>query len=168
MALEAPEPVPAGTQPSSPSEDKRAGLLFNVNLVFLSQVVIYGLAFLLRVVLARGLGDDGLGTYSLFFNAVLVAGGIANLGVGLGNVYFLNKRDYSYQELLSGSMSVLAASLLLTWLFLIAYGVVVDTELFVSGRSYWLYGLGLPAVVGYVLLTSFLQGSSRFPALRSE
>ncbi len=36
------------------------GFLFNVNLVFLSQVAIYGLAFVLRVILARGLGDDGL------------------------------------------------------------------------------------------------------------
>ena len=50
----------------------RRGFLFNVNLVFLSQIAIYGFAFGLRVVLARGLGDDGLGTYSLFFVAILV------------------------------------------------------------------------------------------------
>src|SRR3989304_5127997 len=83
---------------------------FNVNVVFLSQIAIYGLAFGLRVVLARGLGDEGLGTYSLFFVAVLVAGGIANLGVGLGNIYFLNKRTYSYGVLLSGSLFVLIAA----------------------------------------------------------
>ena len=65
----------------------RGGFLFNVNLVFLSQIAIYGFAFGLRVVLARGLGDDGLGTYALFFVAILVAGGVANLGVGLGNIY---------------------------------------------------------------------------------
>jgi len=145
--------------------DERTGLLFSVNLVFLSQIAIYGLAFGLRVVLARGLGDDGLGTYSLFFVAVLVAGGIANLGVGLGNIYFMNKGTYSYSELLSGSLFVLGASSAIAWLFLIAYAVVVETELFVSGGSYWLYCAALPAVVGYVLLTSFLLGSSRFPAL---
>jgi O-antigen/teichoic acid export membrane protein len=143
----------------------RASFLFNVNLVFLSQVLIYGLAFLLRVVLARGLGDAGLGTYSLFFVAVLVAGGVANLGVGLGNIYFLNKRAYSYRLLLSGSLFVLVATTIVGWAFLLAYGLTVGTELFVSGTAFWLYGAALPAVVGYVLMTSFLHGSSRFVAL---
>jgi O-antigen/teichoic acid export membrane protein len=165
VTLESPDPVPAGPELAPSGADQRTGLLFNVNLVFLSQIVIYGLAFGLRVVLARGLGDDGLGTYSLFFNAVLVAGGILNLGVGLGNIYFLNKGQYSYQTLLSGSLFVLAVSSLVTWVFLLAYGAIVGTDLFVSGSSYWLYGVALPAVVGYVLLTSFLHGSSRFPAL---
>jgi len=165
LSLESPDPIPAGPQVPPSAADERTGLLFSVNLVFLSQIAIYGLAFGLRVVLARGLGDDGLGTYSLFFVAVLVAGGIANLGVGLGNIYFLNKGEHSYEELLSASLFVFAASSVATWVFLIAYGVLIDTDLFVSGRSFWLYGAALPAVVGYVLLTSFLHGSSRFPAL---
>ena len=41
----------------------------------------------------------------------------------------------------------------------------IEPELFVSGRSYWLYVAALPAVVAYVILTSFLHGASRFPAL---
>ena len=83
----------------APTAGDRADFLVSVNIVFLSQIAIYGLAFALRVVLAQGLGDSGLGTYSLFFVAVLVAGGVANLGVGLGNIYFLNKGAYSYQTL---------------------------------------------------------------------
>ncbi len=154
----------SGTTVESKINDRTA-LLFNVNLVFLSQIAIYGLAFALRVVLARGLGDDGLGTYSLFFVAVLVAGGVANLGVGLGNIYFLNKGTYSYAALLSGSLFVLAVSSVIAWVFLLAYSAIIGPELFVSGRSYWLYAAALPAVVGYVLLTSFLHGASRFPAL---
>lgn len=145
--------------------EARRGLLFNVNVVFVAQIAIYGLAFCLRVVLARGLGDEGLGTYSLFFVAVLVAGGIANLGVGLGNIYFLNKGDYAHDELLSGSIFVLGASSLAAWTFLLMYAIILEPDLFVSGRSYWLYAAALPSVVGYVLLTSFLHGSSRFGAL---
>jgi O-antigen/teichoic acid export membrane protein len=141
------------------------GLLFSVNLVFLSQIAIYGLAFALRVVLARGLGDDGLGTYSLFFNAVLIAGGIMNLGIGLGNVYFLNKGMHTREVLLANSLFIIAASSGLTWLFLLAYGLIAETDLFVSGDSYWLYGMALPAVIAYVILTSFLHGASRFLAL---
>jgi O-antigen/teichoic acid export membrane protein len=146
-----------------PGEDR--GLLFNVNLVFLSQVAIYGFAFGLRVVLARGLGDSGLGTYSLFFIFILVAGGIANLGVGLGNIYFLNKRTFTYRVLLSNSLAVLAWATIVGWLFLFAWAAAFGPELFVSGDAYWLYGLALPAVVAYSLLTSFLHGESRFVSL---
>lgn len=154
-----------GAPASPPGSPGLSGILFNVNVVFFSQIAIYGLAFALRVVLARGLGDDGLGTYSLFFNAVLVAGGIANLGVGLGNIYFLNKGTYSFATLLSNSLFVLGASSVLGWLFLVAYALIIEPELFVGGGSYWLYAAALPAVVAYVILTSFLHGESRFFAL---
>src|SRR3990170_3150249 len=100
----------------------RGGFLFNVNLVFLSQIAIYGFAFGIRIVLARGLGDDGLGTYSLFFLAVIVAGGVVNLGVGLGNIFFLNKGTHSYRVLLASTMFVLAVTSVLTWILVAAYG----------------------------------------------
>lgn len=150
-------------QPQLPA--RGGGFLFNVNVVFISQIAIYGLAFLLRVVLAQGLGDSGLGTYSLFFIAVLVSGGIANLGVGLGNIYFLNKGTYSYGTLLSGSMLVLGATAVLAWVFLPLWALVIGDDLFVEGRAYWIYGAALPAIVGYTVITSFLHGESRFLAL---
>lgn len=165
MTAASSEPATDSDPLAPPAVDGRGGLLLSVNVVFLSQIAIYGLAFGLRVVLARGLGDDGLGTYSLFFVAVLVAGGIGNLGAGLGNIYFLNKGTHNYETLLGGSILVLSATTLVAWMLLVAYGVIVETELFVSGRSYWLYAAALPAVVGYVLFTSFLHGASRFPAL---
>ena len=146
-------------------QDRDGGFLFNVNLVFLSQIAIYGLAFGLRVVLARGLGDDGLGTYSLFFVAVLVASGIANLGVGLGNIYFLNKGEYSYETSCFRKPLRPRVHCVLGWLLLALYALVIGDELFVSGDAFWLYAAALPAAVAYVLLTSFLHGSSRFIAL---
>jgi len=155
-----------GGDPASPPDSPGlSSILFNVNLVFVSQIAIYALAFALRVVLARGLGDDGLGTYSLFFNAVLVSSGVANLGVGLGNIYFLNKGTYPYETLLSNSLFVLGVTSVLGWLFLIAYGLIIEPEIFVGGASYWLYAAALPALVAYVVLTSFLHGLSRFFAL---
>lgn len=141
------------------------GFLFNVNLVFLSQVAIYGLAFVLRVILARGLGDDGLGTYSLFFVAVLVAGGIGNLGIGLGNVYFLNKGTYPYRTLLSSSITAFAVMSIVSWFVIGAWGLASGSDLFVEGKTYWLYAAALPAIIGYTIFTSFLHGSSRFVAL---
>jgi O-antigen/teichoic acid export membrane protein len=148
-----------------PQIPERGGFLFNVNVVLLSQVAIYGLAFALRIVLAQGLGDSGLGTYSLFFVAVLVAGGVANLGIGLGNIYFLNKNAYAYGVMLSNSLFAVAAASLLAWLFLPLWALAFGDDLFVEGDAYWMYGAALPAVVGYTLLTSFLHGQSRFVAL---
>src|SRR3989304_3581286 len=110
---------------------------FNVNVVFLSQIAIYGLA--LRVVLARGLGDEGLGTYSLFFLVAIVVGGIANLGVGLGNIYFLNKGTHSYRVLLAGTLFVLATTSVLTWLVVAAPRLLAEPNLFVSARPFWPY-----------------------------
>ena len=141
------------------------GFLFNVNLVFLSQVAIYGLAFVLRVILARSLGDEGLGTYSLFFVAVLVAGGVGNLGIGLGNVYFLNKGTYSFRTLLSGSIAAFGVMSIVGWLVIGAWGLASGADLFVEDETYWLYGAALPAIIGYTIFTSFLHGSSRFLAL---
>jgi O-antigen/teichoic acid export membrane protein len=151
--------------PEASETAERGGFFLHVNIVFASQIVLYGLAFLMRVLLARALGDDDLGTYSLFFIAVLVAGGIANLGVGLGNIYFLNKGAYSYETLLSGSLFVTGAATVVTLLTVLGYGAAFGDELFVSGWAYWVYAAALPGVVAYLLLTSFLQGASRFPAL---
>lgn len=147
--------------------DAQGGFLLSVNVVFVSQVLTYGLAFGLRVVLAQGLGDGGLGTYSLFLLVVLVAGGVANLGAGLGTIYFLNKGTHSYGELLSSSLVVLVLMTVAGCGLLAAYAAVAGEELFVSGRTFWLYAPALPAVVGYVLLTSLLHGQSRFGALQA-
>ncbi|HUF54180.1 MAG TPA: oligosaccharide flippase family protein [Dehalococcoidia bacterium] len=142
-----------------------SGFLFNVNLVFLSQIAIYGLAFVLRVLLARGLGDEGLGTYSLFFVAILVAGGVGNLGIGLGVIYYLNKGSYSLRALFSASIAAFGVVSVLGWVVIGLWGLTYGPELFVGGRTYWLYAAALPAIIGYVIFTSFLHGESRFPAL---
>jgi O-antigen/teichoic acid export membrane protein len=149
-------------QPDPPAG--RSGFLYNVNVVFLSQIGIYGFAFLLRVVLARGLGDSGLGTYSLFFVGILVAGGIANLGIGLGNIYFLNKGAYSYRVLLSNSLAVIVWTAVIGWIIVGVWAVAYGRDLFITGDAYWLWGVALPAIVAYTILTSFLHAQSRFTA----
>jgi len=156
---------PRAPREQAPRPGQGDSFLLNVNLVLLTQVITYGLAFLLRVILARGLGDAGLGTYSLFFVTVLAVSGIANLGVGLGNIYFLNKGSYEREALLRGSAFVFAASTVLSTAIVVAIGVLVEPEAFVSGKAFWLYAAAVPALVAYTLLTSFLHGGSRFLAL---
>jgi O-antigen/teichoic acid export membrane protein len=143
----------------------RGDFFINVNLVFLSQIAIYGLAFLLRVVLARGLGDDGLGTYALFYLSVLIAGAVGNFGVGLGSIYFLNKGEHSLRELFSTSLFTIVVVGAVSAAAVVAYALVVDDEAFVSGRAYWLYAPTVTATVAYMLLTALIHGASRFLAL---
>ena len=150
-----------------PDSGGRGGFLFNVNVVFLSQIGIYGFAFLLRVVLARGLGDSDLGTYALFYVGILVAGGVANLGIGLGNIYFLNKGAYAYRVLLSNSLAIIIWTAIAGWVVVGAWALFYGRDLFITGDAYWLWGVALPAVVAYTILTSFLHGASRFTALQT-
>lgn len=147
------------------SDRPKDHFLLHINLMFLSQVFSYGLAFLLRVVLARGLGDDGLGTYSLFYLSVLIAGGLANLGLGLSNVYYLNRGAYRIEQLLAGSLTVVLGTGVLATLAMLAYAAVAGPQLFVPGPSYWLYAPAVTILVGYLVLVSFLHGRSRFLAM---
>ncbi|MCS7276357.1 MAG: oligosaccharide flippase family protein [Dehalococcoidia bacterium] len=141
------------------------GLLASVNLMFLSQVASYGLAFVVRAVLAQALGDEGLGTYSLFYTSVLVAAGLANLGVGPASVFYLNRGAYSLERLLGGA-TFLWASVAVLWALGVAlFGVLYGPDAFVSGRAFWLYAPAVPAVVAYLFLVAFLQGQHRFGAI---
>jgi O-antigen/teichoic acid export membrane protein len=143
----------------------RGDFFINVNLVFLSQIAIYGLAFLFRVILARGLGDDGLGTYALFYLSVLVIGAVGNLGVGLGSIYFLNKGEHSLRELFGTSLFTIVVVAATSAAAMAVYGFAIDDDAFVSGRAFWLYAPTITATVAYVLLTALIHGSSRFLAL---
>ena len=146
-------------------QQQRGGFVANVNIAFVSQIFIFGLAFLFRIALARGLGDEGLGTYSLFYLTVLIAGAVGSMGVGLGNLYFLNKGDYGLRELLNNSLFVVGATGVVATIIILIYGLASDAEAFVSGRAYWLYAPTVPVVAAYLISTSFLQGRSRFVAL---
>lgn len=150
--------------PPRAREDARR-LLFSINLMFLSQAVSYGLAFLVRVVLAQGLGDEGLGTYSLFYTSVLVAAGVANLGLGPANVYYLNRGSYSVARLAGGSLCLWAGVSCLWAGATVLFGLARGPDAFVEGRAFWLYAPAVPALVAYLLLSSFLQGQGRFGAL---
>ncbi|HZP27244.1 MAG TPA: polysaccharide biosynthesis C-terminal domain-containing protein, partial [Dehalococcoidia bacterium] len=104
-------------------------------------------------------------SWSLFFLTVLVASGVGNLGVGLGNVYFLNKGDHRFEELLSGSLFLFATTTAITAAVVVFIGAVFGSDALVSGRAFWMYAAAIPALIAYLLLTSFLHGRSRFLAL---
>jgi len=139
--------------------------LLNVNLVLLTQVAVYSLAFALRVMIARALGAEGQGEYSLFLLVVSVASSVATLGMSLGNVYFIGKGKHPLRVLLANSHLLVLAVAVVASAVVLAVGLGLEPRAFVSGNAFWLYALAVPALMEFVLLTALLQGSSRFLAL---
>src|SRR3972149_3147902 len=122
--------------------------LFNVNVLFFSQLVNYALQFLLTVIIARGLGAAGRGDYALFVLSTTLAASIGTLGVGLGSLYYVGKAKHSARALL-------------------AVGLTLGTQGFLKGDSYWLYLLAFPAVLEFLLVTALLVGQDRFVGLNA-
>jgi O-antigen/teichoic acid export membrane protein len=139
--------------------------LFNVNLVFLTYVASYLLAFLLRVLVTRALGADGLGSYTLFLLTVSIVAAVLGLGVGVSIIYHIGKRSFSLRDIVSNSQSVVLGSMVvsaaLVGLAALTFGDRLDRE----GVPYWLFVLAVPLFVNFNILTAILQGANRFLAM---
>ena len=139
--------------------------LFNVNLVFVTYIASYLLAFLLRVLVTRALGADGLGSYTLFLLTVSISAAVLGLGISVSSIYHIGKRTFSLRDVVSNSQSVVLGSLVvsgaLVGLTALTFGDRLDSE----GVPYWLFVLAVPLFVNFNILTAILQGASRFLAM---
>ncbi len=70
----------------------------------MSRVFSLGTGAVLSVLIARSLGPEGQGLYSLCVNTALVVSLFVNCGLGLSAVYFLGKRIFSPGEIASVSL----------------------------------------------------------------
>jgi len=138
---------------------------FNVNLVFVTYVANYLLAFLLRVLVTRALGADGLGSYTLFLLTVSIAAAVLGLGLNVSAIYHIGKRTFSMRDILSNGQSVVLGSLVvsgaLTGLAALTFGGRLESD----GVPYWLFVAAVPLFVNFNILTAILQGTSRFLAM---
>lgn len=71
---------------------------------FVSRVFSLAAGAVLSVIVARWLGPERQGLYSLCMAASLVAALLVNCGLGLSSVYFLGKRIFSPGEIASASL----------------------------------------------------------------
>ncbi len=161
MALPAPEEMT--TEPQTAS----TRFLFNVNILFFSQLINYALQFLLTVIIARGLGAAGRGDYALFVLSTTLAASIGTLGMGLGSIYYVGKAKYSARVLLGNSQFLVLVAGALAAAVLLAVGLTLGTQGLLKGESYWLYLLAFPAVLEFLLVTALLVGQDRFVGLNA-
>ena len=141
--------------------------LFNVNVIFFSQLVNYALQFLLTIIIARGLGAAGRGDYALFVLSTTLAASIGTLGMGLGSIYYVGKSKHAVRVLLGNSQFLVLVAGALAIAVLLAVGLTLGAQGFLEGDSYWLYLLAFPAVLEFLLVTALLVGQERFVGLNA-
>ncbi|MDI6857846.1 MAG: polysaccharide biosynthesis C-terminal domain-containing protein [Dehalococcoidia bacterium] len=139
----------------------------DINLVFLTYIANYLLAFAVSVLVARGLGTDGRGVYEIALLTISIAQAVMSLGVGVASLYYINKGTYPLSDLLSNSQFVVLASAALSGLLVLLAAGTFGPRLIEEDLPYWVFVFGVPLFLNLNLLTTFLQAQSRFLAMNS-
>ena len=146
---------------------ERLGFLGHVNLVFLTYVANAALTFGVAVLVARALGPEGRGVYALFLLSASITQAVLSLGLGVSAVYHLGKATYSLSRIVANSQQLTLASAVVSGLLvLLAWPTVGDT-LLEHDVPYWAFAFAVPLSLDYNLLTTVLQGASRFLAMNA-
>ena len=145
----------------------RLGFLGHVNLVFLTYVANAVLAFGVAVLMARALGPEGRGVYALFLLSASITQAVLSLGMGVSAVYYLGKRTYSVPRIVANSQQVTLASAVVSGLLVLLAWPIVGDRLLDEGAPYWVFAFAVPLFLNYTVLTTILQGSSRFLAMNA-
>jgi O-antigen/teichoic acid export membrane protein len=145
----------------------RLGFLGHVNLVLLTYVANAALTFGVAVLVARALGPEGRGVYALFLLSASITQAVLSLGMGVSAVYYLAKRSLPLSRIVANSQQVTVASAVVSGLLvLLAWPIVGDT-LLEHGAPYWVFAFAVPLFLNYSVLTTVLQGTSRFLAMNA-
>ncbi len=156
---DAARPAEAGTP--------RLGFLGHVNLVFLTYAASAALAFGVAVLVARALGPQGRGVYALFLLSASIAQAALSLGVGVSAVYYLGKRTYPLSRIVANSQQIVLASAAVSGLLVLLAWPVLGETLLDHDTPYWAFAFAVPLFLNYNVLTTVLQGSSRFLAMNA-
>ena len=150
MQDEAAPPVPRGS------------FLGHVNVVMATYVVDGLLAFAGGVLVARALGPDGRGAYSLFI--VSTAFGQMLLGLGAGNaaIYYINKGALTARDVVSALHVLTLLSLAITAAAVLVMVPWAGAEVLGEGVPAWLLIAAVPMLIYSATLRIVLQAMSRF------
>jgi len=139
----------------------------DINLVFVTYVAGYLLAFVFQVLVARGLGTSGRGAYEVTLLTISITQAVLGLGVGVASLYYVGKGTYALRDLLSNSQSVVLASTLVSGLLVLVAAATFGSKLLAEGVPYWVFVFGVPLFLNFNLLVAFLQAENRFLAMNA-
>lgn len=143
----------------------RGSFLGHVNVVMATYAIDGLLAFGSGVLVARALGPDGRGTYSLF--VVSAAFGQMLFGFGTGNaaVYYINKGALTTRDVMSAVHTITLGSVAITAIIVAAVVPWTGADVLGGGAAAWLLVAAVPALIYWATLCIVLQAMSRFVAM---
>lgn len=140
------------------------GILWAGSLTFFTRAGVLLASLATNVLLARVLGPEGRGVYTLVLLVPTIVFVIANLGVGAANVYYVGRRTFPIEDVFGYAFSL---SLFLgggAFLFVAFFSTVIGHVLLPDVKvSYVLIAsLALPEMLLAYFLQTIFQGLQRF------
>lgn len=91
------------------------GFVKKATLLGVSEFFLACAGVISSVIYARFLGPDGVGQFSVFMSTLTVVVPLVSLGIGRANIYYLNTKRYSRQQVINNSLTFgLGVGLVLT------------------------------------------------------
>ena len=136
----------------------------NTTITFLTRILSLIIGLATSIIIARILGPNGKGIYSLVILLPTLIVNFTNIGIGPATVYYIGKGKYPYKEIFGNNviMSLIVGG------FSIFIGLIIiifSQDLFFSGisRHYLLFSLTLiPFSLFFAYTNSILLGLQRF------
>ena len=94
----------------------------DVSITFWSRIVVSSIGLIVTIIIARSLGPEGKGIYSLVILIPSLLALFVNSGIGISNIYFIGKKRFKEEDLASNSLilGLISGSITITF-FLIFF-----------------------------------------------
>ena len=140
----------------------------NSAITFSAQLFIFGLGFITSIILARALGPEGRGIYSLIILIPAILVKFGSSGIEAANVYFAGSRRYEIGAIVSNALiCALSLGFLLILLFWsISYSEILHNFLNANHMNIflvWLAVLTVPPSLLLGFLNNILLGKEQIP-----
>ena len=145
--------------------EPRGTFLGHVNIVVLTYALDGALAFVQGALIARALGPDGRGVYSLFVVSAAFAQVVLALGLGNASIYYLNKRALPVRSVVSAAHVATVWSLVVAGLAILLIEPWTGDTIFGGDVPDYFFIIAVPVLVYSTLLKLVLQAMSRFVEL---
>src|SRR5690606_33657368 len=115
--------------------------------------------------MARALGDEGLGVTALYRNAITLAFAFFSLGIATAVVYFVGRQDITPRQAMEAGLTVTVAATALTGIGVVIARLAFHDHLAGRDMPYWLAVVAVPAVIQFRVVEGTLRAQGRFGAM---
>lgn len=155
---------------NNPDEDSIKISLAKTSIsTFVARVISFLLSIIITIIIARILGPTGKGIWAALVLVPTMTYALLNLGIESSNVYFLGRRKYSINQIITNSFQIAFVVLLIIFfIYFVGFERIYN---FLAGkypgftpRHLYLMPLALPFVFIFNYMNGVLQGKERIYA----